>query len=349
LANTCGPKPIISPYGPRRSVTTWKVNYIVANRANIAAHGDPDLLNPWGIVIFNNQLWVATNNTDTVNNYDLFGNKILATATIRDTSHNSAYPTGIVVNCGGGFTFNNNINTQFVQFFIVTEHGTIHGYNPALDPINTYVLINQQLNGITAVFRGAAIANNLLYAPDFLNRQFYVFDNQYNRLTGFFFIDTDTTDPIPLDFGPSNIVLIGCYLYVVWAKQDPVIVIQGVPGPGFGFISIFNFDGSFVRRFTSRGVLNNPWGLIPAPCECGFPPGSFLVSNRGDGRINIFDCNGRYVGPLLGQSGLPISFDGITGLAPHYADFSEIFFTASANEMTEGLIGSFVKDQVIYF
>lgn len=108
-----------------------------------------------------------------------------------------------------------------------------------------------------------------------------------------------------------------------------------------------NYASHFVRRFTSRGVLNSPWAMIPAPCECGFPPGSFLAGNNGDGHINVFDCEGNFVGSLLGQSHLPIHIEGLWGLAPHYTNFSEIFFTSSEN--TIGMVGSIVKDQVIYF
>jgi uncharacterized protein (TIGR03118 family) len=130
----------------------------------------------------------------------------------------------------------------------------------------------------------------------------------------------------------------------LWAKKNPLVTVDTLHGAGFGFISVFNLDGSFVRRFTSRGVLNAPWGMIPAPCECGFPPGSFLVGNKGDGRINVFDCNGRYVGPLLNQSGLPVVIEGLYALGPHYTDFSEIFFTATPDENVDGLVGSMVVD-----
>jgi uncharacterized protein (TIGR03118 family) len=138
-------------------------------------------------------------------------------------------------------------------------------------------------------------------------------------------------------------------MYVLWARKDPNVTIHDLDGPGHGFISVFNLDGSFVRRFTSRGVLNSPWAMIPAPCECGFPPGSFLVGNNGDGRINVFDCNGRYVGPMLNMAGIPIKIEGLWGLAPHYTDFSEIFFASAPDENTDGLVGSIVRDQVILF
>lgn len=349
LANSCVARPLIDPYGPRRAVTTWRVNYLISNKPNQAAHTDPDLINPWGIVIYNNQLWVIDNSADLVTNYDLFGNKLLGAITIRDAAHNSSYPTGIAINCGGGFSVSNGSITKSGVFALVTEHGTVHVYNPNVDALNSYIVINQQLTGEVSVYRGVAIANNLLYVADFFGGTIDVFDSSYNVLTGFHFIDGDTSDPIPLDYGPNNIVHIGCFLYILWARKDPNIPIDDVPGPGHGFVSVFNLDGSFVRRYTSRGVLNAPWSMIPAPCECGLPPGSFLVGNNGDGRINIFDCSGRYVGPLLNQAGLPIVIDGLWGMAPHYTDFNEIFFTSAPDENIDGLVGSIVKDQVIYF
>ena len=156
-------------------------------------------------------------------------------------------------------------------------------------------------------------------------------------------------ESIPPDYGPMNIVYIGSFLYVVYARKDPNIPVQHLDGAGHGYVSVFGLDGTFIRRFTSQGVLNTPWAIIPATYEAGFPPGFFIVGNQGDGRLNLFDCNGRYVGPLLNQSGLPLYLQGVWGLAPNYTSFSEIFFAATVNENIDGLVGSIVKEQVIYF
>jgi len=349
LANTCNAKPIICPTAPKRVVTTWKINMMVSNHTNSAAHTDLTLENPWGIVLFNNQFWLANNMGPSMGNYDLFGNRILGPIMVGDSTHNSSHPTGIAVNCGGGFPVSNGTISKSAQLILATEHGTVHAYNPAVDSIRTFVVLNQQLTGEVAVYRGVAIAGNVLYLADFYWRHIDVFNSNWIRLNGFHFVDDCASDPIPLDFGPNNIVHIGCHLYILYARQDAMIPLQDLDGPGHGYISVFNLDGSFVRRFASRGVLNSPWAMIPAPCECGFPPGSFLVGNNGDGRINIFDCDGRYVGPLLGQSGLPVMIEGLWGLAPHYTNFNEIFFTAAPNEDLDGNFGSMTRDQKISF
>lgn len=341
--------PIIDPCIPRRSVTTWKVNYLISNRLNTAAHVDPALLNPWGIAIINSQLWVVNGETDSITNYDLYGNRILAPITLRDAVNNSSHPTGIAINCCGGFPVTDGQSTKSSRFIVCGEHGTVHGCNPAISTQFAYILLNQQLTGEISVFRGIALTNNAMYLADFFQSHIDVYDNNYNRLVGYNFIDGDTTDPIPLDYGPNNIVHIGQFLYVLWARKDPNAILHTLEGPGHGFISVFNLDGSFVRRFTSRGVLNTPWGMVPAPNECGFPPGAMLVANNGDGRINVFDFCGGYIGPLLNQSGIPLHIEGIHGLAPYYTTFNEIFYTAAPNDGADGMVGSIVRDQIINF
>lgn len=342
--------PICAPDYVRKAVTTWKVNYLVSNRPNQAAHLDEFLQNPWGIVIYQNQLWVANNMSNTLTNYDLFGNRLLGPVILRDSAHNSCHPTGLAVNCCGGFPISSRSITKSGILFAATEHGTVLGYNPLVNPQKGHIVINQQLTGRVHTFKGIAITNNLMYLADMFQRRIHVFDQNYIRLDGFPFVDGDTCEIIPPDYGPNNIVNIGCFMYVLWARQDPNIPIHDLDGPGNGYVSQFNLDGSFVRRFTSRGVLNSPWAMIPAPNECGFPPGSFLIGNNGDGKINIFDCDGRYVGPLLNQAGLPIVIEGLWGLAPHYTcDFNEIFFTAAPDEDLDGIVGSIIKDQIIYF
>lgn len=344
---TCNTYPLVNPYVPPTPITLFKVNNLVSNGRNRAAIVDPLLINPWGIVVYNNHLWVANNTSDVVTNYDIFGNKLLAQVNVRDAVHNSSHPTGIVVNCTGGFNVTNGNTTKASIFLTCGEHGTVHSYNPLVDPQYSPLVINTQILGTVVVYKGLALADNKLYIADFYGRKIDVYDSNYNRLPGFPFVDGCAEDPIPDDFSPFNIVNIGKYLYVLWAKRDPMVPLHEIDGPGYGYISVYNFDGSFVRRFYSRGVLNAPWAMIPAPIECGFPPGSFLVGNKGDGKINIFNACGQYIMPILNSSGKPFVEEGLRGLAPYYVEKNEIFFSAARNQNADGLIGSLEKDQVI--
>lgn len=350
LATGCNPLPVIPPCAPTRAVTTWRLNYLVANRENLAAHLDPLLINPWGIQVYESQLWVVNNTTDVITNYDLFGNRRLGAISLRDAYQNSSHPTGLAINCGGGFSVTNGSATKSAQFLVANEHGIVEAYSPYVSPTRGFITLNMQVTGHISVFKGIAIANNTMYLCDFFQRHIDVFDSNYNKLPGYAFVDGDTSDPIPIDYAPHNIVHIGGLLYVLWARKDPNVTLATLSGPGHGFISVFNLDGTFVRRFTSRGVLDTPWAMIPAPCNCGFPPGGFLVGNTGNGRINVFDCNGAFVGPMLGMSGVPIVIDGLRGLAPHYTQFNnEIYYTASPENLVDGYVGSLTASQVIPF
>jgi uncharacterized protein (TIGR03118 family) len=345
LVNECN-RPVYNPCRQQRvAVTTWTINYCVSNRPNIGAKTNPFVVNPWGITMFRDQLWVCCGGTDMIMNFDKFGNALLGNITIRDAANNSSYPTGIAINCGSGFTVSNGTLTKSALILCCTESGTVHGYNPNVNETDSYVVINTKPTNIVSVFKGLAVADGRLYLADFAQQRIQVFDSSYFPLTGYNFVDGDTSDPIPADYAPNNIVYLGGYLYVLWARRQDGLTIHDNDGPRQGFISIFNLDGSFVRRFYSRGVLNSPWALIPAPIECGIPPQSILVGNNGDGRINIFDCSGRFIGPLLNQAGIPMVIEGLWGLWPSYTDVNKIYYTAATNENFDGVIGCLTPSQ----
>jgi uncharacterized protein (TIGR03118 family) len=333
----------------KQIVPTWKVNYLVSNQSNKAPQIDPVLMGAWGIAINNNLLWVCNAGSDTITSYDMFGNKFMVSILTRDDVNKASYPAGISFNNDGYYTVTNGNNTQTVELMVSTEHSTVHAYNKQISQTNAPIVINTKTEGIVSVFRGILLMENKIYLADLFQREIDVYDNDYNKLTGFSFVDQETSDPIPSDYGPNNIVSFNGYIYVIWARKTLKNPLQAISGPGTGFVSIFNFDGSFVRRFTSRGVLNNPWGAIMAPCECGIPKGSILIANHGDGLINIFDSDGGYIGPLLTQYGKPLKIDGLRGLASNYKHNNEIFFTASSPGLTDGLLGMISKDDMLSF
>ena len=121
--------------------------------------------------------------------------------------------------------------------------------------------------------------------------------------------------------------------------------------PGNGYISIFNTDGSFDRRFLSRGQLNAPWGIAKAPATFYADDNTgkhaveatILVGNFGDGRINAFTTDGESLGQLRAH-GNPIVIDGLWALTfpPATAtavDKNRLYFAAGPNHETDGLFG----------
>src|SRR5439155_13415617 len=83
-----------------------------------------------------------------------------------------------------------------------------------------------------------------LYATNFWAAKVEIYDQNFNE------IDTATTfvDPtITSGYAPFGIQNINGSIYVAYAKQDPDRT-DDVPGPGHGFVSVFDTDGNFIQR-----------------------------------------------------------------------------------------------------
>ena len=139
-----------------------------------------------------------------------------------------------------------------------------------------------------------------------------------------------------------------------------------VKHPGFGFVDIYNPNGTLADRFIQHGELNAPWGVAHAPA--GFLADTdndedhhslrgkddddnedvILVGNFGDGRINAFNKHGKFLGHLR-EHGKPIVIEGLWALMfpPSTAPINpnRLYFAAGPGDETEGLFGYIVKDQ----
>jgi hypothetical protein len=178
------------------------------------------------------------------------------------------------------------------------------------------------------------------------------------------------SDPkLPSGYSPYNIQKVSSWLFVQYAKVGA----DGRPekGVGNGFVDIFNPDGSLVKRFTSNGPLNAPWGITQAPASFfednhdtdteshGDKKGKdnndgkhhddpiMLVGNFGDGYINAYSLDGEFLGQLKSH-GRPIWIDGLWALSfpPASAtsiDPHRLYFTAGPNNEADGLFGYLIK------
>ena len=191
-----------------------------------------------------------------------------------------------------------------------------------------------------AVYKGLAIGTTAggtyLYAADFRGGHIDVIANSgAPALAGNF------TDPnLPASFAPFNIRNIGGQLYVTYAKQDTAQH-DDVPGAGNGFVSVFNLDGTFVKRLISDGVLNSPWGIALAPPGFGTLGGDFLVGNFGDGTINAFTPAGTFAGTLADTNGAMLVNDGLWALTfgngGNGGNLGSLYLTAGLNDEADGL------------
>jgi uncharacterized protein (TIGR03118 family) len=196
-----------------------------------------------------------------------------------------------------------------------------------------------------AVYKGLALGASgtgaLLYATDFHNAKVDVFDGSFHPVTlsaGAF------RDPaLPRGYAPFGIQAINGDIYVSYAKQDAARE-DDVPGPGFGFVSVFDPVGHFLRRLITRGELNAPWGMALAPASFGRFGNRLLVGNFGDGAINAYDLDtGHFDGPLRGEHGKPIRIDGLWGIAfgngLQHQPTNTLFFASGPQDEKHGLYG----------
>src|SRR5205814_6261026 len=96
-----------------------------------------------------------------------------------------------------------------------------------------------------AIYKGATLnsTSDRLYASNFWAAKVEIYDDTFTE------IDTSTTfvDPtIPSGYAPFGIKEINGSIYVSYAKQDADRA-DDVPGPGHGFVSSFDTDGTFVK------------------------------------------------------------------------------------------------------
>jgi uncharacterized protein (TIGR03118 family) len=301
---------------------------------NSALQTDPNLKNPWGISFGpGGPFWVSNNGTGVTTLYSV------------DPTSNATAIVPLVVKIPGdgtttGQVFNGTTNFNSDPFLFVSEDGTISGWRGALGTLAETIVPASAAN----VYKGVALAsigvNAYLYAANFKTGTIDVIKDNPGapNLTGSF------ADPtIPAGFAPFNIQLLGGNLYVAYAKQDATK--QGdVPGPGNGFVNVFDTNGNFLLRVATQGTLNSPWGLAIAPASFGPFAGNLLVGNFGNGRINVFDlANNTFGGQLLDQGGNPLTIDGLWALTIGNGGASgsveKIYFSAGPNGEVNGLFG----------
>jgi uncharacterized protein (TIGR03118 family) len=315
---------------------------IVSDGGVTAEHIDPNLVNAWGIA-FNPTgfVWVANNGTATSTLYDGNGNKIALTVTTPAGTHGTSSPTGIVFSASNDFQVKGATVTAASRFIFAGEHGTLSGWAPTANPTNA-ILTYDADDG--ALYKGLALASNgtgnFLYAADFHNNKIDVFDRTFTKVSS----SGGFKDPqLPLGYAPFGIQNILGNLYVLYARQDSDAEDE-IAGQGLGFVSVFDSNGNFIRRFASRGSLNAPWGIALAPADFGRFSNRLLIGNFGDGRIHAYDLkSGAHVGRLRQANGKPIEVEGLWGLSFGNGVAAQptntLFFTAGPNDEASGLYG----------
>jgi uncharacterized protein (TIGR03118 family) len=291
---------------------------------------DPNLVNPWGMSLSAAGPLVTSNNgSGTATLYNGTGQPFSPASPIIVNIPPAPGRTGLGMPTGQVF----NSTTAFAgaAFIFATEDGTISGWYPLVNLTNAMIKVDNSASG--AVYNGLALATPasgpMLYATNFHAGTVDVFDANFNPVS----IPGAFTDPnIPAGFAPFNIANLGGNLYVTYAMQDAAQQ-ENVPGPGNGFVDVYDLNGNLLESLISGAPLNSPWGMAIAPANFGAFSNTLLVGNFGDGTINAFDpSTGASLGTLQDRFGNPISIQGLRAIVFGNGALAgmtnELYFTA---------------------
>lgn len=250
------------------------------------------------------------------------------------------------------------------KFVFVTEDGCINAWsaNTAVAMTTAPVVVDYSKtaahfpSAANCVFTGVTLTNNAatteaykqaggnrLFAADIRNNVIRVFDHNWKDVTDTFHFQT------PASVGhlhPYNILDLDGHLFVTYADFDPDSDEgqEQVFGPGRGHVVEYREDGTLVRDYQTRGLLNAPWGLAIAPAGFGPFAHALLVGNFGDGTIAAFDrASGAFLGHLREADSKIICIDGLWALAfgngHSLGDDHALYFTAGPNGEEDGIFG----------
>jgi uncharacterized protein (TIGR03118 family) len=323
--------------GPNRYVQT----NLLSNLSGKAAFTDSNLKNPWGMAWApGGPFWISDNNSGFSTVCEANGQFDFAVQIALPPGSKATFsaPTGLVYNPTADFPIGAGGPALFI---FSTEEGTIAAWNGGLAPVVA------NLSGAGAIYKGLAMgttgSGNFLYAPDFHNGKVQVFDKNYHPVT---LAGTFSDPSIPAGFAPFGITNIGNQLYVTYAMQDAQKV-DDQPGPGNGFVDIFDTQGHLMKQLLAHGALNSPWGVAIAPANFGAFSNDLLVGNLGDGTIHGYNpSTGALLGALEDKSGKTLVIEGLwdivfgDGLPGKPAN--TLFFSAGITGQADGLFGSLV-------
>src|SRR6266581_579280 len=266
---------------------TYSSTNLQSDIPGLAAHVDPNLVNPWGMAANSTgtTIWVSDNGTGVSTLYHQDGTAVSLVVTIPTSARNKdgGNPTGVVFNSTSFFQVTLNGNSAPAFFIFVSEDGSISGWNPTLDQTHAIIAVDNGTNNGSkrAIYKGATLGvangHNFLYVTNFHTGRVETYNKNFHQVNPNGFIDPN----LPAGYAPFGIRNINGQIFVTYALQDAKGE-DDVAGPGNGFVNVFTTSGNFVKRLVSNGNLNAPWGLA-------LVEGELWVGNFGDGTINNYN------------------------------------------------------------
>ena len=318
---------------------TYSSTNFQSDLPGLAAHVDPNLVNPWGMAVSSGgTIWVSDNGTGVSTLYGQDGTAASLVVTIPTSARNKdgGNPTGVVFNSTAFFKVTKNGNSQPSRFIFVSEDGSISGWSPTLDQTHAIIAVDNgtNLGSKRAIYKGATLGvangHNFLYVTNFHTGHVETYDENFHQVNPGGFAD----GTLPAGYAPFGIRNFNNEIFVTYALQDAKGE-DDVAGPGNGFVNVFDPSGNFLRRLVSNGNLNAPWGLA-------LVEGELWIGNFGDGTINNYDpTTGAFLETISRANGDPVQFDGLWDLLPLGAG---VYFTAGIADEEHGLFGLITED-----
>ncbi len=316
------------------------ITYLTSDISAAGSYQDANLLNPWGMSISPSGPWWLSDNTSGLSTLNVAsGQPQSLVVTIPPASGSgTGSPSGTVYNAS---TTDFKIHGFATPFLFCTEDGTISGWYAGT---TAFIAVNNSGNG--AVYKGMTLAtangHNYLYVANFNAGTIEVYDGSYNSFS--FGSGSFEDSSLPAGYAPFNIQLVGSNLVVTYAKQDSAKH-DDVPGPGNGYVDIYNTQGALQLRLQHTLFANAPWGVAQAPSSFSGFSGDLLVGNFGSGGISAYNIStGAWIANVLNVNDLPVQIDGLWGLTfgngGSGGPAGTLFFTAGPFGENHGLFGS---------
>jgi len=314
----------------------------------------PGLVNAWGLAFDpkTHGIWISVNGTGSAQLFSEDG-QFMTSADFTGAAVGAPDPTGVVFNDTKGFDGDELIFASESGIIVGLQNGgsTVNARFPAQD---------------AAVYKGLAVATvhgePRLFAADFHGAKIDILAGDYSPIdvTG-----SVLQDPIPhAGFAPFNILAVGHFLIVSFAKQDdPAKAHDDVRGPGNGFIDVFDGDGTFITRLLSgddHPEISSPWAMQLSAERDEKGSVDLLIGNFGgpkdgftpnlDGLINVYELSlhgkrpsARFEGHLADGTGAALNLDGLWGFifgnGRNGFGRDDIYFAAGPLDESAGLFG----------
>ncbi len=336
--------------GKPLAANQYLVTNLTTNDGAAATNASPNLVNPWGLSRSSGSpWWISDNGSGRSTLYTGTGSPVPLVVTIppaQPGSGNLGSPTGTIFNGSTEFSI---APGKPAAFLFATEDGTISGWNPAVNPANAVIAVNESAEG--AAFKGLSAASvsvdgegsvTLLYVADFTLGKIEVFDGKFKHQHAI--EETINREArVSYDYGPFNIQNLGGNLYVAYAKRGSGIDEQH--GAGLGRVHVFSPSGHLLMRLEGGDWFNAPWGFAIAPSDFGPYGHDILVGNFGSGWIAAFDpVTGRFHDFLRDAAGAPITIPGLWGIAPgndgNAGNATSLYFAAGGANEASGVLGT---------